>query len=150
MTPAAVRREFSRVVDTPRLIDRGKTHSIQATAEERAALAARFGLNAIDRLDAKINLELLAGEGLVRLTASLRAEVVQTCVVTLEPLPATVVETFTILYGVSDDVRVVVLDGDADVVEPLENGCIDIGEAVAQQLSLALDPFPRSPQPEAP
>ena len=37
------------------------------------------------------------------------------------------------------------LDGDAEPVEPLDDGMIDIGEAVAQQLSLALDPFPRAP-----
>ena len=33
---------------------------------------------------------------------------------------------------------------DAADPEPYENGVIDLGEAVAQQLSLAIDPYPRS------
>ena len=41
---------------------------------------------------------------------------------------------------------------DADETELFEGDEIDIGEAVAQQLSLTLDPFPRAPDagfPEA-
>ena len=44
------------------------------------------------------------------------------------------------------ETREVVLDAEAEDVEPLVAGAIDIGEAVAQQLSLALDPFPRAPE----
>jgi hypothetical protein len=39
----------------------------------------------------------------------------------------------------------VVLNGAAELVEPLPSDILDIGEAVAQQLSLALDPYPRAP-----
>jgi hypothetical protein len=49
-----------------------------------------------------------------------------------------------VLYGPPAEVGDVVLDGAAEPIEPLEGEVIDIGEAVAQQLSLALDPFPRS------
>jgi hypothetical protein len=51
-----------------------------------------------------------------------------------------------LLYGSTDDVDEVVIVGDVDIIESLEGGRIDIGEAVAQQLSLALDPFPRTPE----
>jgi uncharacterized metal-binding protein YceD (DUF177 family) len=122
-------------------------HAISASLEEKTALASRFGLVAIDRLDSHVELELTVG-GLVRLSATLTADVVQTCVVTLEPVPATVEDSFTIFYGSGDDDSEAILNGDDDIIEPLQNGQIDIGEAVAQQLSLVLDPFPRAPQAE--
>jgi len=140
--------EFTRMVDVPRLPGRKTSHVISALAQERSALAERFGLVAVEQLDAEVALEVVPG-GLVRLSASLMADVVQTCVVTLEPFEATIEERFTLLYGSTDNGREIIIDGDADIVEPLEGDRLDIGEAVAQQLSLVLDPFPRSPQADS-
>lgn len=137
--------EFARVVDVPRAVGRRSTHAIAANEQERAALARRFALLSLDRLEAEVRLEGLEG-GLVRLTASLDAELVQSCVATLEPVPSRIAETFTLLYGAAETARDIVLDGDDETVEPLEGGKIDIGEAVAQELALALDPFPRAPE----
>jgi len=137
--------EFARAVDVPRAAGRQSTHAIAANDHERAALAARFALLSLDRLEAEVQLEGLEG-GLVRLTASLKAEVVQSCVATLEPVPSRIAETFTLLYGAAENGPDIVLDGEAETIEPLDGGKIDIGEAVAQQLSLALDPFPRAPE----
>jgi hypothetical protein len=42
-------------------------------------------------------------------------------------------------------------DGDEDPDDlPAEAGAVDMGEALAQQLSLALDPYPRAPGAELP
>ncbi len=136
--------EFARAVEAPRAVGRPATHAVAANAAERAALARRFSLLSLDRLEAEVRLERLEG-GVVRLTASLVAEAVQECVVTLEPVPARLAEDFTVLYGAPEAARDIVLDSEAEPVEPLEGGRIDIGEAVAQQLSLSLDPFPRAP-----
>jgi uncharacterized metal-binding protein YceD (DUF177 family) len=89
----------------------------------------------------------MQGAAGIRLEASLAAAVVQECVVTLEPVPAELSEDFTIIYGApaaEDELleRGLAEDGD---FEPLAGAEIDIGEAVAQQLSLALDPYPRAP-----
>ncbi len=85
----------------------------------------------------------LGADGVVRLDASFAAELVQECVVTLEPVPSSIAEEFTLLFAATRDQRTVVLDSAEETVEPLADGRIDIGEAVAQQLSLALDPYPR-------
>jgi hypothetical protein len=112
-------------------------HRIEATPGERAALARRFGLRSLDRLAAEVRLAPF-GRG-VRLEAALEADVVQDCVVSLQPVPGKVADRFTLVYGEAPA-------GDEEtVVEPLEGDTIDIGEAVAQQLSLALDPYPRAP-----
>jgi uncharacterized metal-binding protein YceD (DUF177 family) len=136
--------EFSRPVDAPRAPGREATHRIAAIATECGALAKRFGLVTLDRLEAEVRLTLGAA-GVVRLDASFAADLVQECVVTLEPVPSHVAEEFVLLFAASRDQRTVVLDSDDETVEPLADGRIDIGEAVAQQLSLALDPYPRAP-----
>jgi uncharacterized metal-binding protein YceD (DUF177 family) len=109
------------------------------------------GLLALDRLEAQVRLSRLAG-GFLRLAAELSADVTQACVVTLEPVRSRIEEEFTLLYsnGPEEKAGEVVLSGSDEVVEPLSEGSLDIGEAVAQQLSLALDPFPRAPGAELP
>lgn len=141
--------EFSRPVDPMRLSGGGRSYDISATVEERAALAQRFELSALDRLDARVRIVPLAG-GFYRLTAELDAELTQACVLSLEPVPNRLQESFSLLYGPVDSGNEVVLDAGAETVEPFEGGTIDIGEAVAQQLSLALDPFPRGAAVESP
>ncbi|MDE2228222.1 MAG: DUF177 domain-containing protein [Alphaproteobacteria bacterium] len=136
--------EFARPVELSRL-SRGEQHfEIIANAAERTALAARFGLLGLDKLEAVVRLGRIAG-GLVRLEAEFAADVTQSCVVTLEPVRNHVAEGFTVLYGAGAEAREVTLDGAAETIEPIAGGAIDIGEAVAQQLSLALDPFPHAP-----
>src|SRR6185437_3085861 len=135
--------EFNRPVDLTRLVPGGSTHRIAATAEERAALARRFDLLALDQLAATVTLTPVAG-GFYRLSATLEAALTQACVVTLDPVAARIEERFSLLYGALDAQKEVLLDGESETVEPLDGMIVDIGEAVAQQLSLALDPFPRA------
>ena len=136
--------EFSRRIDGLRLSPRGERYEISARPEERAALAKRFELLTLDRLEAKVRLTPMAG-GYYRLAAEFEAELSQPCAITSEPVPALVNDSFTLTYGPVEESSEIVLDGDAEPVEPLDDGMIDIGEAVAQQLSLSLDPFPRAP-----
>jgi uncharacterized metal-binding protein YceD (DUF177 family) len=141
--------EFSKPIDVMRLPAGGGTYALAASAEERAALAVRFALLSLDRLEAEVQLEPAAG-GFSRLSARLSADLTQACVVTLEPVASHIEESFSLLYGTPDDQDEVLLDGDSETIEPLEGGIVDIGEAVAQQLSLALDPFPRAKSAEIP
>ncbi|MGE0724996.1 MAG: DUF177 domain-containing protein [Alphaproteobacteria bacterium] len=138
--------EFSRLVPLTSIDRRGFSQTIEASPAERTALAERFGLIALDRLVADVRLRPVNGGTAIRLDARITADCVQRCTATLEPLPVTVAEEFALLY--SAEART---GGDLDieyadeVLEPLDGDSIDIGEAVAQELSLALDPFPRAP-----
>ena len=85
----------------------------------------------------------------VLVTGRLEAEVVQSCVVTFDPVPATVVAEFDRLF--SEDlpeatVDEVEIDPEAELPEPVVGGKLDLGEILAQELSLAMDPYPRSPE----
>jgi len=146
MADPASAPEFSRLVPTGSVDRRGYVQTIEATEAEGAALAVRFDLISVDRLTASIRLRPINGGTAIRLDAHLEAAVVQRCIVTLAPVPATLAEDFALVY--SAEARA---DGDLDVafddevMEPIEGDAIDVGEAVAQQLALALDPYPRAP-----
>jgi uncharacterized metal-binding protein YceD (DUF177 family) len=137
--------EFSRPVPLARVGDEAFRQEISATMGERAALARRFDLVSLDRLDAVVEL-VRQGQGMVLLRAQLEAAFEQTCTVTLDPFSSVLAERFVLLYGPpeAEDLAAGMV-GDEVAFEPLSGEVIDIGEAVAQEFSLALPPFPRSP-----
>jgi uncharacterized metal-binding protein YceD (DUF177 family) len=150
--------EFSRPIARERLGGRVIVEEILATPRERAALARRFGLLGLDLLRATGKIEPADGTdgkgagGLLRLSGHLSAELSQACVVTLEPVASRIEEAFTQLYSLEPGPAPapagaeVVFDPEAEEPpEPLGPGGLDLGEVVAQQLVLALDPYPRAP-----
>ncbi|MGE0119649.1 MAG: DUF177 domain-containing protein [Dongiaceae bacterium] len=145
---AAPPAEFSRPVAADQIGPQETEREIVANEVERARLAERFGLLALDRLAATLQLRR-SRSGVIRVTGRFEAEVVQACVVTLEPVPARVSESFAAAFGPSPAApagEVVIVDLDEeDPAEELVDGRIDLGEVVAQQLAVALDPYPRAP-----
>lgn len=141
--------EFSRPLEVARIRGEEEIFEITAKPAERAALVARFGLHTLDRLAATVRVQRIPG-GMIRLQAELDADVAQACVLTLDPVPVKLAERFTLLYSEDSEASEVTLDGAAEPVEPIVGGVIDLGEAVAQQLSLVLDPFPRAPNAAQP
>lgn len=146
--------EFSRPVPIDR-IGKGDDRPVHIAADEaeRAALARRFGLNGLDRLEADYTLAIVAGGWSA--AGTLSADVVQACVATGDDVPARVDAPFAIrfvpektLESAAADEEVE-LDEDALDVMSVEGGRIDMGEAVAQTLALELDPFPRAPDADA-
>ncbi len=143
----AAASEFSRPFAVDGLRDGAAQVKVAAEPEERARLAQRFDLVAIDSLVASFNLRL-SPLGEVEVDGRLEAEVVQRCVVSLEAVPARVVESFELRFAADAPPPVEDLSfgpGEEEPAEPLEGGEIDLGEVAAQQLSLALEPYPRAP-----
>ena len=143
MTP-----EFSRPQRVDRIPSSGIVREIAAGEDERRALARRFGIVSIDTLSARVTLSR-TGVGDVGVSARLAARVVQECVVTLEPVGTEIDEVVTLLFRpVAEETlteRTVVIPADEDF-EPFAGDSLDIGEIVAVELALRLDPFPRSPE----
>ncbi|TZG26072.1 YceD family protein [Sphingomonas montanisoli] len=142
MTP-----EFSRTYRIDTLGEGAREVAIEADEAERAKLAARFGLISVDRLAAKASIG--TKNGVIVAEGTIDAVVVQACVASGTPMPATVREPFVLKFvaatgpGTADD-EIELTEADCDVVE-YEGSAIDLGEAVAETMVLALDPFPRSP-----
>jgi uncharacterized metal-binding protein YceD (DUF177 family) len=144
MTNSA-RAEFSRPVPLVRLGAEPFRQKIAATEAECVALARRFDLLALGRLSATVELVRHRND-MVLLRAAFSAEFVQSCVVTLDPVAGALSERFTLLYAPPEmEAEAGRTVEDEVAFEPLVGSAIDVGEAVAQQFSLALPPFPRSP-----
>lgn len=144
MTP-----EFSRIERLDTIGGENRPVTVSADEAERAALARRFGLIAVDRLEADFAIRREAGGIAAR--GRVRAAVVQACAVTGAPLPATVNEPVDLRFvePARAGEEELELAGDAlDTIE-IEGGGIDLGEAAAETMALALDPFPRSPDAAA-
>ena len=138
--------EFSRPIDMARIGSVETVHEINATQAERDALARRFGLLGLARLEARVRLRRGQAGTQLHVAGHLTADVTQACVVSLEPVENHVEEDFTVVYGeLPADADVSVAVNDESVVEPYPAGALDIGEAVAQELALALDPYPHAP-----
>jgi uncharacterized metal-binding protein YceD (DUF177 family) len=137
--------EFSRRVLLARVGPQPFRQEIVASETERKALAQRFDLVSLDRLVAQIELAP-QGRDMFLLRAAFDADFRQRCVITLDPVRDAVSGQFTLLYGPpeAEDPAPVAVEDDI-AFEPLENDWIDVGEAVAQEFSLVLPPFPRVP-----
>ena len=144
--PAAVTPEFSRPQPADSVGPQPLLRRNEAGPAEREGLAKRFDLLALDRLEASLELSRWKGE-VIRLQGHFTADVVQSCVVTLGPVPAHLEVDFEMSFGASAmEPAVADLDPLAEEgPEPIPEGVIDLGEAVAQQLAIALDPYPRAP-----
>jgi uncharacterized metal-binding protein YceD (DUF177 family) len=141
--------EFRRVVRLEELED-GEIHrTVEAGEEERRALASRFDLAAVNALSARVRVHRVPGGPLVRVDGRLTADVLQRCVVTLEPLPTHIEEDFVETFG-PDGYRDPEGREEMDAPEVCDDNGIDLGELAAQLLSLSLDPYPRAPEAGAP
>lgn len=144
MTP-----EFSRPQRLDSIGASDRDVAIEADESERAALARRFGLIAIDRLGASAMIRRDGPD--IFASGSLSALVVQRCVATGDPVPAAIEESFALRFvpaGSLTGDEIELSEADCDVIE-YEGQAIDLGEAAAETLSLALDPFPRSVNADA-
>ena len=143
--------EFSRAIRVDALGPEPRTLRIEADGSERAMLAKRFGLVAIDRLAAGASLVRNGAEIVV--SGGVEAQVTQSCVATGAPVEAAVNEPFELVFRPAPepgrpDEEVELSGAELDILF-YEGGSIDLGEAVAETLALALDPYPRAPDAAA-
>ena len=143
--------EFSRPVRIDTLGGEPRAMDIAAEPAERQELARRFGLLALDRLEAALAISRRDDE--IALEGTLRAEVSQACVASGAPVPASLIVPFDLRFrpqpgSGSADEEVELGESELDVVF-YAGGEIDLGEAVAETLALNLDPWPRAPEADA-
>ena len=143
--------EFSRPESLDKIGRSSKPVHIEATAEERAVLSRRFGLVALDRLAADYLLEK-DGEAIIA-RGHIEAELAQSCVASGVPVPERIDEPFAIRFereaaASGPDEEVELSSDDCDVIF-FAGDRIDMGEAVAETLSLSMNPYPRSPDADS-
>lgn len=132
-----------------------KAERIEVSEEERKALAAALGLVDVSALSAEVRLKRDRYR-VIHVDGRLTAEVVQDCVVSLEPVRQTIDEPINLRF----------VEGELDAksrasavdIEPTEDDppeivhgpMLDLGPVVVEHFILAVDPFPRAPGAELP
>jgi len=141
--------EFSRPLRIDTVGEADHRVEIAADPEERAALSKRFDLIGIDRLEAQFVVRREAAGIIAR--GRVEAVLTQACAITGDPLPATIDEEVAIRFledGTPEPEEIELGESDMDTIF-YAGAAIDLGEAAAETVALALDPYPRGPNAEA-
>ncbi|QFY59699.1 DUF177 domain-containing protein [Rhizobium grahamii] len=125
---------------------------LEADARELKALAETWDVLSVEALRADLQISRWKRDG-VRVKGRVKANIVQECVVTLEPVPSAIDETFEQIFvpensklarRPANDAGEMVLDPDGpDLPESFVGDTIDAGEVVTEFAALAIDPYPR-------
>lgn len=139
MTP-----ELHRPIPVDRIGAQGLNVVVEASEAERTALARRMGIPDVRSLICRFRLTSTGADRFAAI-GQLSAQVVQTCVISLDDFSAAIDEHFRLRFVPTGEEA-----DDVDPEEPVDeigyrDGVLDVGEAAAEQLGLALDPYPRRP-----
>lgn len=119
-----------------------------AAPDELQAVARALDLVSCPSLEASYAIAP-AGSGRYIVSGTLHAQVVQTCVVTLESVTSPIAADFRAVFWPEEDIsppRGGVLDLEEDTEpEPIARGQIAVGRVVFECLAENLDPYPRKP-----
>ena len=109
---------------------------LQASNKELSALAKRFQVEKIHSL--KAYLTVYPSE-IVRIVGKMEALTRRECVISLEKFDEKMVEEFEVLYADNPPAE------SDEIIDTIDKGRIHLGEIVAEQYGLALNPFPKKP-----
>lgn len=138
--------EMQRIIDIGALTDSGRAVDFVASPEECAAVAKRLGLMAVRDLRVLGRLDPIRKGRATRFTARMTAGVIQSCVVSLDPVDAVIDEDLQIRLVTEEPQQSSAeldLEPDEEDIEVVNEGLVDVGDICVQYLALALDPYPR-------
>ncbi|MGB3388233.1 MAG: DUF177 domain-containing protein [Pseudaminobacter sp.] len=135
-----------------RLPAKGLPVVIEADERQREALAAGHGLEKVERYRVELMVTPWKRNG-VKVAGSVTADIVQACVVSLEPIETHMDEEVSALFWPEDSklgrsgfstAGEIVLDADGpDSPETFSDDVIDVGALAEEFFGLAIDPYPR-------
>jgi hypothetical protein len=142
---------LSRPYNLGRLGLSGDEITLEASAEERAALARTAEVLEVPKFSARIILKKISPTRFA-IHYELAAEIIQACVVTLEPLAARITKEFTrelhhapALRRAAQSKEVVLDMGEDDLPEEIDSLHYDLAVPLLEEFLLAIDPYPRAP-----
>lgn len=152
MTQPVEKSPISFEVSVVRLPKSGMPVVIEATERQRAALAEIHGLAAVKALRAELMVKAWRRNG-VRVEGRVVADIVQNCVVTLDPIDAHVDEKLEATFlpeesklgrqGFGEGGEILIDVDGPDSPDTFSGDRIDVGAVAEEHFGLALDPYPR-------
>lgn len=128
----------------------GVSVQVVTTAEERVAIARFLRILEVRTLSADLLVRPWRGNGFA-VSGTITADVVQACVLSLEPVPESVEEPVDMRFlpadampGPAFDLEVEIDPEAEDLPDPLTGDTLDLGAVVVEHLALGLDPYPRA------
>ena len=135
---------FEKVTDIP---DAGLRMQRTASPEEREALRTALEVLSCDRVAVNYRIRL-RGADCYHLDGRLEADVTQACVVSLDPVPQRIATRLDVEFQAGAVEAAAEADIDDPMahseVEPIENGRIDVGRVVFEEIASLIDPYPRA------
>ena len=122
----------------------GRRYQVEADAEARRRLAGALGIPEISALSAELEVRPMRS-GAFAVRGSLSASVVQTDVVTLDPVAQDVTEAIDLTLVAAEMATNAGQPGAGEATDTFSNGRIDLGAIMSEHLALGLDPYPRAP-----
>lgn len=141
---------YQRLYDLGDLSEAGAEIVLAPAADDLSKLAAWLEVSAVARFSATVRLRRLSPTRFLY-SAEFEADVVQPCVVTLEPVTSHIARMFERELHLSahrapPKAEVLTLAaGDDDTPDEIDNRRFDVAGPVLEELSLAIDPYPRAP-----
>jgi uncharacterized metal-binding protein YceD (DUF177 family) len=163
-TAPFVEPEFNVLLRAEKITSEGYKTELSMSDEQRKAVAKRLEIVSVDDFKAQVKAVRLADGCTLCIEGSLKAHVTQECVVTLDPVPSVIEESFLSYYldegnvasfasarrskrEDSDDnamSRERPIPEEGEELEALTDGAVNIGELCVEAMVLGLDPYPHS------
>lgn len=140
-------------VHVARLPRKGIPFRIEADETQRRALADVHGLVSVGRFVADLVVVEWSRDG-IRVEGHVEADIVQECVVTLDPLPASIREPVERYFvpersklarqdGLDASGELVISPDGPDIPDVFSGDEIDVGAVAEETFALGIDPYPR-------
>ena len=113
-----------------------KSYVLEASEKELKALSKRFDVEKIHFLKAYLTVH---PSDIVRIQGRIESSTRRECVISLDKFDEKMDEKFEVLYADNPPA-----DTD-EIIDTIDKGRIHLGEILAEQYGLALNPFPKKP-----
>jgi uncharacterized metal-binding protein YceD (DUF177 family) len=149
ISPDTIDLDAGVVVD--KIPANGRVVKVETDADQRAVLAERFDVSAVDAFSALVTATRFRGG--IRVEGHVRGSVVQPCVITGDPVGQTIEEEVDRIFLPGKDraseatagAEVFVNLEDDDLPDYFEGNDIDLGPVLMEIFALAIDLYPRAP-----
>ncbi len=151
MTEADAVLPISHTLDVGSLPGEGTMVKIRADADALAALAEFYELPSVTAFSTEILVKPWRSTG-VSVVGTVSADIVQACIVTLDPVENAIREPIDLRFLPADALKAYAASLEVEVdplaedpPELLEGPAIDVGAIACEHFALGIDPYPRKP-----